>query len=169
MSAAALRFEAIRREKRVSASADVYVPLSFAAGERAGGEVSRATGRPSGCPISFLRLRRPGGRQRLSSLPRKCQERDECEGSLYRTKTPDGGAEYARVVYGIASPPGEIPRPLYEARGYNPRFDNLPIKGELEAARPSNTEEADSRDVVTTHTAISDRLMRLREKLQRRH
>jgi hypothetical protein len=88
---------------------------------------------------------------------------------LYRTKAPDGGAEYARVVYGIASPPGEIPRPLYEARGYKPRFDTLPTKGEGEAAQARNTDEADSVDVVTAHTAISARLMRLREKLQRRH
>jgi hypothetical protein len=88
---------------------------------------------------------------------------------LYRTKTPDGGAEYARVVYGIASAPGEIPRPLYEARGYKPRFDNLPTRGEIEARQLINVEEADSRDVMIARTAISDRLTRLREKLQRRH
>jgi hypothetical protein len=42
---------------------------------------------------------------------------------LYRTKMSDRGAEYARVVYRTASPPGAIPRPLYEARGYAPPFD----------------------------------------------
>jgi hypothetical protein len=57
---------------------------------------------------------------------------------LYRTKTRKGGAEYARVVYGIASPPGEIPRPLYEARECEPPFDTLPTKEEHEAARASN-------------------------------
>ena len=88
---------------------------------------------------------------------------------LYRTKMLESGAEYARVVYGIASAPGEIPRPLYEARGYKPRFDNLPTRGGIEARQLSNVEEADSRDVVIARTAISDRLMRLREKLQRRH
>ena len=53
---------------------------------------------------------------------------------LYRTKMPESGAEYARVFYRNASPPGEIPRPLYEARGYKPRFDTLPTKGEGEAS-----------------------------------
>jgi hypothetical protein len=61
---------------------------------------------------------------------------------LYRTKMPDGLAEYARVVYGIASPPGEVPRPLYEARGCEPPFDTLPTREEHEAARASNSDEA---------------------------
>ena len=79
---------------------------------------------------------------------------------IYRTKTPEGGAEYARVVYGIASLPGEIPRPLYEARGYEPAFDTLPTKGEGEAAQASSTEEADSGDVVTAYSAFSDWVIR---------
>jgi hypothetical protein len=79
---------------------------------------------------------------------------------LYRTRTPDGGAEYARVVYGIASPPGEIPRPLYEARGYKPRFDTLPTKGEREAAQASNnTNEAEIGEEA--YTAIYNRLLEL--------
>jgi hypothetical protein len=53
---------------------------------------------------------------------------------LYRTKMPESGAEYARVFYRSAFPPGEIPRPLYEARGYKPRFDTLPTKGEGEVS-----------------------------------
>jgi hypothetical protein len=65
---------------------------------------------------------------------------------LYRNKMPDSGAEYARVFYhnNNASSPGEIPRPLYEARGYKPAFDNLPTKGDGEAAQGSNnTNETD--------------------------
>jgi hypothetical protein len=63
---------------------------------------------------------------------------------LYRTIMPESGAEYARVFYRNASPPGEIPKPLYEARGYKPRFDTLPTKGEGESAQTSdNTNETD--------------------------
>jgi hypothetical protein len=83
---------------------------------------------------------------------------------LYRTKTPEGGAEYARVVYGIASPPGEIPKPLYEARGYEPPFDTLPTREEHEAARARNPEETDRSEEVLTvslsaeaYTAVVDR------------
>lgn len=76
---------------------------------------------------------------------------------LYRTKTPENGAEYARVFYRNASPPGEIPRPLYEARGYKPRFDSLPTRGEGEAAQAgSNTNEAEIGEQA--YTAIYDRL-----------
>jgi hypothetical protein len=82
---------------------------------------------------------------------------------LYRTKTPEGGAEYARVVYGIASPPGEIPKPLYEARGYEPPFDSLPTREEHEA-RARNSEDADGGDEVVTvslsaeaYTAVANR------------
>jgi hypothetical protein len=82
---------------------------------------------------------------------------------LYRTKTPAGGAEYARVVYGIASPPGEIPKPLYEARGYEPPFDTLPTREEHEA-RARNCEEADGGEEVVTvslsaeaYIAVADR------------
>ena len=62
---------------------------------------------------------------------------------------PDGLAEYARVVYGIASPPGEVPRPLYEARGCEPPFDTLPTREEHEAARATNSDEARSGEAVT--------------------
>jgi hypothetical protein len=47
---------------------------------------------------------------------------------LYRTKTPDSGAEYAFVDYGKPSSLGEIPRSQYEAAGYEPPFDSLPTK-----------------------------------------
>ena len=79
---------------------------------------------------------------------------------LYRTKTPKGEAEYARVFYGNASPPGEIPRPLYEARGYKPRFDTLPTKGKGEATQASNnTKEADIGEEA--YTAIYNSLLGL--------
>src|SRR5271163_325121 len=68
---------------------------------------------------------------------------------LYRGKMPEGGAEYARVVYGIASPPGEVPRPLYEARGCEPPFDTLPTREEHEADRARSSDEADSGEAVT--------------------
>jgi hypothetical protein len=65
---------------------------------------------------------------------------------------PESGAEYARVFYRNASLPGEVPKPLYgeipkllyEARGYKPRFDTLPTKGEGESSQTSdNTNETD--------------------------
>jgi len=71
---------------------------------------------------------------------------------LYRTIMPESGAEYARVFYRNASLPGQIPNPLYgeipkllyEARGYKPRFDTLPTKREGESAQTSdNTNETD--------------------------
>jgi hypothetical protein len=76
---------------------------------------------------------------------------------------PDGLAEYARVVYGIASAPGEVPRPLYEARGCEPPFDTLPTKEEHEAARASDSDEVDSGEAVTVslsaeaYAVIADR------------
>jgi hypothetical protein len=80
---------------------------------------------------------------------------------LYWTKTLEGGAEHARVVYGIASPPGDIPKPLYEARGYEPPFDTLPTREEHEAAQARNSKETDSSMEVLTvslsaegHTAV---------------
>jgi hypothetical protein len=62
---------------------------------------------------------------------------------------PESGAEYARVVYGIAFEPGEIPRPLYEAGEYEPPFDALPTKEEHEATRARKSDEVDSGEVVT--------------------
>jgi hypothetical protein len=76
---------------------------------------------------------------------------------LYRTKMPESGAEFARVFYSNSSQPGEIPRPLYEARGYKPRFDTLPTTGEGEAAPVSNnTSEADIGEQA--YAAIYNRL-----------
>ena len=79
---------------------------------------------------------------------------------LYRTKMPEGGAEYACVFYGNPSQHGEIPRPLYEARGYKPRFDTLPTKEDGETAQASdNTNEADIGGEA--YTAIYDSLLGL--------
>ena len=81
---------------------------------------------------------------------------------LYRAKTPEGG-EYARIVYGIASAPGEIPRPLYEARGCEPPFDTLPTREEHEAAQARKSGEANGDEVVTislsaeAYAVIADR------------
>jgi hypothetical protein len=69
---------------------------------------------------------------------------------LYRTKMPEGGAEYACVFHGNPSQRGEIPRPLYEARGYRPRFDTLP------AHASNNTNEGDIRGEA--YTAIYNSL-----------
>jgi len=52
---------------------------------------------------------------------------------LYRTKTPESGAEYAFVDYGVASGVGEIPRAQYETQGYEPHLDALPTKEAYEA------------------------------------
>jgi hypothetical protein len=76
---------------------------------------------------------------------------------LYRIKMPESGAEYARVFYDNATSPGEIPRPLYEARGYKPRFDTLPPKGEGEAAPAASTNEVDIREEA--YAAIYNRLL----------
>jgi hypothetical protein len=119
-----------------------------AASGRRGGGLRNALFRSYG-------FRMLGGRQRLSQFVAKDRQEEMSARGLYRTKMPEGGAEYARVVYGIASPPGEIPRPLYEARGYEPPFDTLPTKREGEAVQASNTDEADSGDVVTCDAAIS--------------
>src|SRR5271155_3043431 len=111
---------------------------------------------PQGCRFYFLRL--------LFSVAAKDGQGEMSGRGLYRTKTPDGRAEYARVLYGIASAPGEVPRPLYEARGYEPPFDTLPTREEHEAARARNSEETDSSEEVLTvslsaeaHTAVADR------------
>ncbi len=56
---------------------------------------------------------------------------------LYRTRTPESGAEYAFVDYGAASSLGEVDRSLYEARGYEPPFDSLPTKEEYAADQGS--------------------------------
>jgi hypothetical protein len=65
---------------------------------------------------------------------------------IYRTKTPESGAEYAFVDYGIASTLNEIPRWQYENADYEPPFDSLPTKGEYEAriARPKAPKRDDS-------------------------
>ena len=52
---------------------------------------------------------------------------------VYRTKDSTG-AEYALADYG-ASALGELPRSLYEERGYKPPFDQLPTKEEYEARK----------------------------------
>lgn len=53
---------------------------------------------------------------------------------IYRTKTPESGAEYAFVDYGVPMNIGEIPRGRYELNGYLPPFDMLPTKAEYEAS-----------------------------------
>jgi hypothetical protein len=53
---------------------------------------------------------------------------------VYRTKAPQGGAEYAFVDYGAGSTLGEMTRAFYERRGYNPVFESLPTKETYEAS-----------------------------------
>ena len=53
---------------------------------------------------------------------------------LYRTSTPETGAEYAHVHYGNVAALDSIPRALYEENGYQPPYDKLPTKEEYEAA-----------------------------------
>jgi hypothetical protein len=50
----------------------------------------------------------------------------------YKTTTPASGAEYAFVHYGVQSSLGEIPREIYEAKGYTPPYDDLPTREEYE-------------------------------------
>jgi hypothetical protein len=51
---------------------------------------------------------------------------------LYRTRTAEGGAEYAYVDYG-SQRHGGVPRVIYEHKGYEPPFYDLPTKEEYEA------------------------------------
>jgi hypothetical protein len=60
--------------------------------------------------------------------------RDVMANGLYRTISRKPGQHYAFVDYGTASDIGEIPRDLYERRGYLPKFDSLPTKAEFDAA-----------------------------------
>jgi hypothetical protein len=53
---------------------------------------------------------------------------------IYRSTSPGSNAEYANVHYGTVAALDSIPRDLYEERGYQPPFDELPTKEEYEAA-----------------------------------
>jgi hypothetical protein len=57
---------------------------------------------------------------------------------IYRVKTPQTGAEYAHVDYGIPSMAGEIPRATYEEEGYAPPFNKLPTKEMYEQWKERN-------------------------------
>jgi hypothetical protein len=54
---------------------------------------------------------------------------------LYRTSTPETGAEYAHVHYGNVAALDSISRSLYEENGYQPQYNTLPTKEEYEASR----------------------------------
>lgn len=54
------------------------------------------------------------------------------ERGIYRATIDKLGYEYAYVDYGTASDIGEVPRALYDTRGYAPEFDNLPTKAEFQ-------------------------------------
>jgi hypothetical protein len=56
---------------------------------------------------------------------------DEPRG-LYRTRTPESGAEYVWVDHGTPTSLGEMPRAAYDERGYQPPFDQLPTKEQYE-------------------------------------
>jgi len=58
---------------------------------------------------------------------------------LYRTVTPESGAEYAYLDYGVPSNPGEMRRARYESNAYEPPFDSLPTKQQYEAANAHRT------------------------------
>jgi hypothetical protein len=57
---------------------------------------------------------------------------------VYRTSLPDSGGEFASVDYGVASSGGWMTRADYEARKYQPPFDNLPTKEQYDAAKPAD-------------------------------
>lgn len=58
---------------------------------------------------------------------------------LFRTMTPQSGAEYAVVDHGVVSSMGEMPRAQYEAQGYQPPFDELPTKELYEKSNANRT------------------------------
>ena len=64
---------------------------------------------------------------------------------IYKTQTPESGAEYASVDYGMALAHHAIPRYQYEAQGYEPPFDELPTKQEFEA-RKNPIDKPDEKD-----------------------
>ena len=49
---------------------------------------------------------------------------------LYRTKTPESGAEYAGMEYDRGAGLEDISRSRYESQGYRPSFEQLPLKQE---------------------------------------
>jgi len=51
---------------------------------------------------------------------------------VYRTKTPESGAQYAAMVYGHSAA-FEVPEQYYRDRGYTPNFDDLPTKDQYDA------------------------------------
>lgn len=52
---------------------------------------------------------------------------------LYRTKTEESGAEYARVDYGPSGGGAmDLPEAEYRMRGYEPPFERLPTKADLD-------------------------------------
>ena len=57
---------------------------------------------------------------------------------VYRTKTPESGAEYAWMDYGTPSNLGEIPRARYEEQSYEPPFEELPTKEQYDAKRAAD-------------------------------
>lgn len=61
---------------------------------------------------------------------------------IYQTRTPESGAEYACVDYGVSSSGGEMTRADYEARGYQPPFDKLPTKEQYYAAKAAEARNA---------------------------
>jgi hypothetical protein len=58
---------------------------------------------------------------------------------IYKTKTEKSGAEYAAIDYGGNGVTMDIPRDLYEDRGYKPRFDDLPTKEQYNLARKKSS------------------------------
>ena len=60
---------------------------------------------------------------------------------VYRTRTPETGAEYATVHYENAAALESIPRALYEERGYQPPYDRLPTKQEYDAAQGADANQ----------------------------
>ena len=64
---------------------------------------------------------------------------------VYRTRTPESGAEYAYVDYGAPSDLGEIPRSRYEEQSYDPPFDTLPTKEDYEAKLVAENRDGDAK------------------------
>ena len=53
---------------------------------------------------------------------------------LYQTDAGEGGAEFAWVDFGSGRH-GGVPRVIYEQKGYQPYFYDLPTKEQYDAAR----------------------------------
>jgi hypothetical protein len=70
------------------------------------------------------------------------QEADAMAVGIFRTRTPESGAEYATVQYGNSTQLESISRLHYELNGYQPPFNTLPDKVLFDEQKKKNDAQA---------------------------